>query len=268
MINKKLIQDNAPSNMGQQVNVNHTGCEAGEDRKRRLYIKRTEKGLLAYCHHCQQHGFVRETSEARYSAWINKPTTKTTKTKQLPKLGSLSTPAKIWLTTYFCDHNSVDFVGIADEQNKVALCLYNLEGENIGYQIRNLRSDAVPKYITHFFSNSSSQDGAWFYKSTATKLVITEDYLSAYRVHKDIEDASSVALLRTSITDKLIFEINDKGFKQIYVWLDPDAAGKSGAAAVAKSLLYYLPSDVSVTILKHEKEPKECTPTELSTAIR
>jgi hypothetical protein len=48
---------------GEQVNVNHRDCPAGEDTRRRLYIKRPESqaGLVvAFCHNCQEHGVVRD----------------------------------------------------------------------------------------------------------------------------------------------------------------------------------------------------------------
>ena len=62
MIDKKLILANAPSNMNEQVHINHKGCPSGEDTKHRLYIKRNAKGLVAYCHHCTESGFAHDDS--------------------------------------------------------------------------------------------------------------------------------------------------------------------------------------------------------------
>lgn len=41
-----------------QININHEGCAAGTDTKRRLYIKitNTPSKLLAFCHHCNRRG--------------------------------------------------------------------------------------------------------------------------------------------------------------------------------------------------------------------
>lgn len=42
--------------VGEQTKHNHAECSAGVDTKQRLYVKRTEKGVLAYCHHCGKGG--------------------------------------------------------------------------------------------------------------------------------------------------------------------------------------------------------------------
>lgn len=47
----------APSSPGEQVHVNHDGCSAGVDTKRRLYVKRNEDhSVVAYCQHCGKRG--------------------------------------------------------------------------------------------------------------------------------------------------------------------------------------------------------------------
>ena len=72
LIDRKLILANAPSNIGQQVSINHAGCSAGNDTKHRLYIKRTDRGIVAYCHHCSESGFANDKSNDRLSTWVTK----------------------------------------------------------------------------------------------------------------------------------------------------------------------------------------------------
>lgn len=259
MIDSKLIQANAPSNMGEQVHVNHTGCEAGEDKKRRLYIKRTDKGLVAYCHHCNQKGFVFD-NEGRLSTWINKPAAAVTSSTK-PVLASMPVEGNLWLYKHYCDPTKDMFNGIAGERHKVALTLYNPEHQPIGWQIRNLAPNATPKYTTHYTSSSSKGDAAWFHYFSKT-LVITEDYLSAYRVNNDTTH-SSVALLRTALSDKTLRQIHDLNFEYVLIWLDPDEAGVKGAAKIYKQLNHYLPSTTKIIVLGIDKEPKQCTPAEL-----
>jgi hypothetical protein len=268
MINRRLITANAPSNMGEQVHVNHEGCPAGEDKKRRLYIKRTDKGLVAYCHHCCEHGFVIENDHSRLSSWV--ASTKAVKPvaakKYVPVLGPLSMQGLWWLTKYSCtkgfalDHS---FSGIADDNNKVALKLYNHNNEHFGWQVRNLVEE--PKYITCLYNDTS--DAAWFIRpgNTFKTLVITEDYLSAYRVSMDAPyDVHSVALLKTSLSDKTLLTICNFNFQRIVVWLDPDKAGRDATPKVVSKLKYFLPSSTQVEALYLDKEPKQLTPIELT----
>ena len=61
MIDKSTIQSvGSALSLGQQTHRNHAGCSAGLDTKHRLYIKRVVGGIVAYCQHCNDKGFVRE----------------------------------------------------------------------------------------------------------------------------------------------------------------------------------------------------------------
>jgi len=261
MIDSKQIIKNAPSNIGQQLHVNHVGCEAGIDTKRRLYIKRTDKGLVAYCHHCNESGFTRDNTDTRLSTWVNKQHTTAAKSSK-PILAALTTEGAVWLRTNYCNNWDKLFNGIAGQKHQVALTLLSPEGETIGWQVRNLLPNTIPKYITHYIDDSKKGDAAWFYKSNKT-LVITEDYLSAYRVHNDT-GLNSVALLRTSISDKTLNQIYELNFENIVIWLDPDEAGIKGTTHAYKKLNHFLPKQTKIAIYGNDKEPKECTPSQLS----
>jgi hypothetical protein len=261
MIDRKLILANAPSNTGEQVHINHTGCEAGEDKKRRLYIKRTDRGIVAYCHHCNESGSARDNNSGRLSSWLTKKTTTVSKVTAKPILAALPPAGKVWLMTNYCSHDSEYFNGVAAEGMKVALTLHNPESEVIGWQIRNLEREATPKYLTHYIKDSARGDASWFHKCSRS-LVITEDYLSAYRVHKDT-GLSSVALLRTTMSDKTLMQVHDLEFKDIFIWLDPDEAGMKGTTDVFKKLTHFLPTTTNIIMLGINKEPKECEPMDL-----
>jgi hypothetical protein len=264
MIDSKQILKNAPSNIGQQLHVNHVGCEAGNDTKRRLYIKRTDKGLVAYCHHCNESGFTRDNTDTRLSTWFNKQNTTAPKSSK-PIVATLTTEGAVWLHKNYCDTDDKLFGGVLGEKHKVALTLLSPEGEAIGWQVRNLLPNATPKYITHYIDEDKKGDAAWFYKSNKT-LVITEDYLSAYRVNKDT-GYSSVALLRTSISDKTLNQIYELNFENIVIWLDPDEAGVKGTTQAYKKLNHFLPKQTKIAIYGNDKEPKECTPRELESIL-
>lgn len=264
MIDRKLIQANAPSNMNEQVHINHIGCEAGEDKKRRLYIKRTDKGIVAYCHHCNESGFVKDTTE-RLASWTNKAATAATVRSTKPILAALTTEGKVWLHNNYCEADNKVFNGVVSEASKVALTLLNPQGEQIGWQIRNLAPNATPKYTTYYNNSVHKGDPSWFHLASKM-LVITEDYLSAYRVHKNT-GFSSVALLRTSLSDRTLMQIHDLSFDAVIIWLDPDEAGIEGAKKAYKKLNHFLPTTTTVAIFGCEKEPKEYTPAELASVL-
>lgn len=44
--------------MGRKVRVNHPACPAGEDRKKRLFVIRTPRGVWAHCWHCNKTYFT------------------------------------------------------------------------------------------------------------------------------------------------------------------------------------------------------------------
>ena len=265
MIDRKLILANAPSNNGQQISINHTGCSAGEDRKKRLYIKRTDRGLVAYCHHCNESGFASDGGD-RLNTWMHKQDSVVLKQQSKPILAALTTQGKVWLHSNYCNVEDKVFNGVVSEPAKVALTLLNPLGEQIGWQVRNLEPNATPKYTTYYTQTTHKGDPSWFHKNSST-LVITEDYLSAYRVHTNT-GLSSVALLRTVLSDRTLMQIHELNFEFVVIWLDPDDAGIEGARKTYKKLNHFLPSTTKIVIFGIDKEPKECTPVELVSILK
>jgi hypothetical protein len=262
MIDRKLILANAPSVMGQQVHVNHVGCPSGEDKKQRLYIKRTPKGIVAYCHHCAEAGFASDgISGDRMATWLTEPKTPaSSSTHALPILENLSFNAETWLLEHYCATGYFGFNGVRAKHNQIALTLRNPETDIIGYQVRNLLPGATPKYITTYTHSGVKGDSAWFHYNLNKTLFITEDYLSAYRICQDSHGSvSSLALLRTTITDRTLLQIYELGFKNIVIWLDPDEAGIKGATKAQKELTHFLSTETSIKVMNIGKEPKECT---------
>tara|TARA_R110000868_G_scaffold35958_3_gene128188 strand:- start:302 stop:1111 length:810 start_codon:yes stop_codon:yes gene_type:complete len=260
MIDRKLILANAPSNMGQQVHINHVGCTSGEDKKKRLYIKRTDRGLVAYCHHCNEAGFAGDDN-SRMGTWLKAKDPTNPRHTAVPVLSDLTIEGKMWLAKYYCDTNAALFSGVKNSPKQVAMVLLDATTAHIGIQVRNLLP-ITPKYITSYHSDTRKGEAAWFYYGSKT-LVITEDYLSAYRTHLD-GGVSAVALLRTALSDTTLRQIADLEFEHIFIWLDPDQAGIEGARKVKQKLRHYLPISTSVHVMHKDKEPKQHTKKELS----
>ncbi len=265
-ISEKLILKHAPSNIGDQIHINHEGCDSGEDTKKRLYLKRVENGILAFCHHCSEKGFVREKRGGeRLSRWFDKtkavvPPRHSISLEiedEIPMLG------KLWLHKYHCsysaDYASEYFRGVRSNPQQIALKLFDTNNNNSGWQVRNL-DGSTPKYITQYL-NTTVGSSSWFSNDSDT-LVITEDYLSAFRVYRDTS-FSSLALLRTSISDRTLQEIYQKEFVKIKIWLDPDEAGIVGREKALRKLSYFLPLSTKVQVVVETKEPKQLTPEQL-----
>jgi hypothetical protein len=263
MISEKLILRNAPLAMGEQVRVNHEGCTAGEDHRRRLYIKRTPSGLVAFCHNCSENGYVRDIQKKeKLSAWLRKAAPATPVVAKLPELTISSLYGTAWLKKHHIDPEECGaFKGIVGKPLQLALLLFDNNNNNIGYQIRNLEHNPNPKYVTCYITTGNGSS-SWFNHRSSKILCITEDYLSAYRLFRDCK-VNSLALLRTSLSDKTLRQIEEGGYEEIRVWLDPDLAGITGAKKVANKLRFFLPTTTKISNVSLNKEPKELTPKEL-----
>jgi len=70
-IHPSEFMDYAPDRQGEQVRINHEQCPAGEDTRRRMYVKRSDEELdtvVAYCHNCGGVG-VSKCGTAAISSW-------------------------------------------------------------------------------------------------------------------------------------------------------------------------------------------------------
>ena len=272
MIQKTVLCEYRSLPMGHQVNINHDDCSAGRDSKKRLYIKRVVGGVVAYCHHCSDHGFWRElnTDGATLRKWLfndidDMPRVGIKDSKYLSRKSITSPEIINWLFNCYIlsdDEQIKKFFAQADKD--LALTLFNTHGDNIGYQYRNF-SGSGPKYTTHYFTGLKTNDTAsWFItknKHCHYNLFITEDYTSAYRIFRDTGE-HALALLRTSISNDTIAEIEKLNPRRIYVWLDNDEAGKKASSKIISRLRYCLPMAVAEMSCEH-KEPKEISPTTL-----
>lgn len=265
MIPNKHIKPGLALSLGTQIHINHPDCSAGIDTKKRLYIKRVVGGVVAYCHHCNEAGFVRElsTDGTVLRKWLHGST------PDLPLHGSglrtwpyidtiTNTEILLWLNKYDISP-TMTTTNPFGEVGGLYMVLKNFMGSNYGYQIRNFKKD-TSKYTTYIV-NPCGEDVSWFKTSAfMSSLVITEDYVSAYRVNRDV-GCNSVALLKTTISPSTITNIQKLEPQRVIVWLDPDEAGKRGAIKVAQRLSYVLKDTVVSTM--NCNEPKTYSSLEL-----
>ena len=275
MISKKLIVELTPFlKLGEEKKYNHSGCKAGVDTKSRLYIKRVVGGRLAYCHHCNEHGFARDlTSDGRVlRKWLfgkdeKEPTTVSRVTKLTDfELHSIASPHIVsWMSKYKL--NLADDMYFKESVGgDLILKTYNIHGEFAGFQCRSF-NPRKPKYTTHL-SGTTNGSCAWFYSSAEhfNEVFITEDFSSAYRINRDT-GYTAVALLRTTMDTLSLVDLLDKAPKKIVIWLDPDEAGMNGAKKLTEKIRVFS-TDVEVIHAHSPKEPKDCEISELAKVCR
>ena len=262
----KHYVDFAPSEVGEQVHINHEGCEAGVDRKKRLYIKREETCIIAFCHHCGGKGIYHlKGSKPRHVSVLRNKGVVLRKVKDVHfspscefDVKKFSLPAKAWLYRYRLTDKQIkdNFIGYDPISDRVVLPIFDDNGLLIFWQARALHGEQ-PKY----YSETSVDKPYFLYEHPTSKvLVVVEDMLSAIRVG---EHANALALLGTTLTDESIVALLSKGYTSIVIWLDDDMAGRQ-ATLKMKPMLQLLFNNLTWV---HFKQPKECTSIEIQTNI-
>lgn len=252
---KDFVQYGEDLSPNEQININHTNCEAGEDTRQRLYIKRTEDGhkLLAYCHNCGKHGTfaykgsrsisIKTSERGIYkdrkesigdSKETAQPDSKSrARTEAIARLKagssgmSTSTSAGgMWLAKAGIDPEDkalLNKASIIPAHNFVGLGIFGEDGDVIAVQNRNLVA-GKPKYESIVIDNEAPllwYSGYHGFDIDFDTTVIVEDILSAVRVAKF---AKSVAILSSTPSDKVLARICKiaKDTRKIVIFLDDD----------------------------------------------
>lgn len=266
-LNKEEFEEYAPVSPG-EVHINHTGCEAGTDTKKRLYIKRLDDGhtVLAYCHHCGKSGAIFKDGFRSLEAIkkITKHTTSSATTYSVPsdyECDTLRWPSKAraWIYQYGITDEEIKRYGIgySDRNRRVVLPAWE-DGELLGYQLRRIHDDDTgPKYTTYW----NKKNYVWKdLTSPSDVLVLCEDILSAIKLRRFY---NSLAMLTTSLSIENYKYLLP--FKTILVFLDNNNAQvKLQAIKLKDKISIYIPDTRIITI---EQDPKKLTVSELRKLI-
>jgi|ETNvirnome_2_130_1030620.scaffolds.fasta_scaffold00136_23 hypothetical protein len=234
--------------VGEEVNVHH--CKQGRNNDR-MYIRRTENGtILAYCHHCGEHGFTREIIPI-FNESGNAGTGVGAVLSARSVLHGPSTPSSDRRTP-FCVPKDTNFncstwdkeciipqLSVNDvEASGIGVCYspyspgedilcwvypYYLNGSLVMYQLRHCTGE---KWIRTWIDKSSHYDSknvvvdpfTYGRTSAHSTLTIVEDYLSAVRVGAFTD---SLALRGINLNNKQLKHILDIYDKYI-IMLDND----------------------------------------------
>ena len=252
----------APDSEG-QIHINHAGCAAGTDTKRRLYIRRLENGhVVAFCHHCNKSGSHGEDKFRSLEA-IKKTAGSGGSAGRTVSLPSdfesdpqkWDSKARSWVYKYGITDEEIRKYGIGYSAKNGRVVLPSWEdGKLLGYQMRKIfPTDPLPKYVTYY----NKKNFVWKdLTSTNSILVLCEDVLSAIKLHRYY---GSIALLGTNLhkdTYKYLL-----GFKKIIIYLDNNNAEVRLMRSKIQRNISVLVPDTSICIL--ERDPKTLSNKEL-----
>lgn len=270
---KSDITQHAPTFEGDSVYVKHAHCSAvsggGEDTKPRLWIKKTRKYIIAYCHHCQEQLTIRsEKSLATTGAFI--PYAKQLLVEKKCMLSSeldiskLSVASDNYMISYGVDYRLCKLWEVTSTQDgDLLLPIYNSYNELQGYQKRflNREDPSSPKYKTYLQTEDTKLNGSWYrqkdmndpHSIDPTTLIITEDIVSAI---KAATVCHGFALLGLHLSDDMIVDIIAGNYSKVFVWLDNDSPANAALPGIVKKLQLVLHKDVVVYSVRNTQEPK------------
>lgn len=244
---KEYVEDLDEAVIGYQYNTNHRDCSAGEDVKRRLYIKRAPDGWMFYCHHCGNKGYLRAADKmyrGMPAADVKTPTSSAiidSLSKGLfeEEVKLWSTEARIWWYSY--DLNDVDAVRFNVQWDVARGRLFMKAGGTwVG---RGFGKGG--RYVCY---KQTDTPAYFYYSDSHNKIVVVEDVVSAYKVHK--AGYNVLALLGTKASDKQLELLYN--YKDVIIWLDPDHPGQMGATELFKRI-----NGVSDVMNVLAEQPKE-----------
>lgn len=260
-----------PTDVGQQVHINHTNCSAGTDTKGRLYIKRLPDCIVAYCHNCGGYYFKRskmyprnydalqellagkEAAEAMQQT-VNLPSDVSTNPADWPAA------ARAWLWKYYVTDDEIAQYGLcySPSWGRLIIPVFNDVGKCVFWQGRAIESGG-PKYISVKGAKKPLFYGGDSHKQkSATCCIIVEDALSAIAMSRQ-NDIVGIAALGT---DFPVGEFDVNRWKNLIVWFDPDLPGRAKQQELVQRLTPLIDKRKTSFYAARNtlKEPKQYSP--------
>lgn len=169
--------------------------------------------------------------------------------------------ARTWLYKAGISNQGIQALGAgwSPSMARVVVPVTMMDGSQ-QWMARNLDAKADPKYL---FPKGMKRGGGTFLSQqlggdTKHPVVITEDYLSAWRIADDAS-LDTVSALGTSLDRDAIVLIAQR-YPGVILWLDPDYYGNLGAAKLHKEFRRF---DVPVVMVSSVRDPKNHEPHEV-----
>lgn len=248
--------------LGGQQRVAH----CGSDKSAVVYHK--DEGWSMYCHRCGEPCFTprpmeslserlarlarQREQEASAASSIVPPMPPVTDTRDWP-LG-----AKVWLYAAGFSNDDIAELGVYYhvDTDRVVVPVIDEHGKLIYWQARAYdwtRRSTRPKYLNPL--QVSAHMGVWF--EGEGPRVLTEDYLSAYRVHK--AGFASATLMGTKLSEKVLARLMNED-RPVLVWLDDDEGrymSNPGQEAAAKVVAKLRALGIAASNVRTPLDPKK-----------
>ena len=223
---------------GEKQRIQHD-CGDGEC----LLIHRKPDGYSAWCHRCAESGWVpvehmsvadrlamlaqQEAAEALLSRQLTLPSPPVFDVSEWPL------DLRVWLYAGGLMNTDIDDLGLYyhKQSNRVIIPVFE-DGILIYWQARS-QMKGRPKYLNPPVNRERIH--GWFpAQHEASEVILTEDYLSAYRIHK-ATGIQTCCLFGVRVSDYLMTELLQR--PMVTVWLDPDWGVPNCPGQRAASLL-------------------------------
>lgn len=233
---------------GETMRVDHNGCDAGEDTRRRLYLTRVMADptkVIGYCHNCAEGGII---SDGTYQPYRDKRhnhpfTTQIQKTvvqdlqppqHMLPRLSTWPVYAQAWamknkLTPPMLASYGIEYDPTSD---RVYLPRYRavdtraktaIVKELRGYQLR-LCEGKGSKYITVVGQDDKGYTIISATPQLSTDLVIVEDYVSGIHIAEAFKNTQPLDILvNYGVKINALAVAEAAKYDNVVIWLDNDS---------------------------------------------
>jgi hypothetical protein len=234
--------------LGHKRRIQHD-CSEGKD----MLVSHNDTGYSAYCFRCGPVGFdphgYQSIAEITRLKELNAEAS-VPQTKELPNDYTLEIPADkfTWLAKGGISVASArnNLIGWSDRLGRIVMPVYDRDGILIYWQARAVSQGQSPKYTNPPVSKTSVLYTAGD-SGDKRRVIVTEDILSAIRVGAHCPTA---CILGTKVSDSQAAQLST--FDRVSFWLDPDAAGHTGAAAGKRTLSLVTRAD----IISSDVDPK------------
>jgi hypothetical protein len=227
---KEYVEELDEAVIGYQYHTNHRDCSAGEDVKRRLYIKRAPDGWMFYCHHCGNKGYLRAADKMYRGMPVVHSTSPFSHVVKMLSAGlgvddvSLwPVEARIWWYSYDLDDADAKRYNV-QWSGAFARLFMKAGGTWVGRGF-----DKGSRYVRY---RETDMPAFFFHEGRIHDITVVEDVVSAYKVHK--AGYNVLALLGTKASEQQLDLLYN--YKHVNIWLDPDTPGQLGACALYKRI--------------------------------
>lgn len=243
-----------------------------------MVVYHKDAGWEAWCHRCHDRGWVPRPTEslserlARIEA--RRAVESAAQDSIVPPMPAVMDikawplPARVWLYKAGLSNKDIEDLAIYyhAETDRVVLPFIN-DGTLVYWQARDAnwtRASKRPKYLNP--RKHEAMAGVWFGEGNV--VILHEDYLSAYRVHK--AGFHTCCLLGTTLTTAVLARLTK--YDEVWTWLDNDKGrgllGNPGQRAAGQALSQLRACGIKVRNIKSDNDPKSYSAREINNILR